>query len=159
MFITVHLEAKKEGLKGLTKEELPRLKPLLKQSYLLFPLLLLIYLVGTSTRSIAYAAAIAIVAAVVRFALTEKVFSLFPENFPAGAFLSGNPAIGLFQQGICIKKRDLPEFGKSLSLRGFPAVLHTPDHNMTGDHFYISESGRTIWVPMPLSVKISNRRV
>ncbi len=65
VFITVHLEAKKEGLRGLTKEELPRLKPLLKQSYLLLPLILLIYLVGTSTRSIAYAAAIAIVAAIV----------------------------------------------------------------------------------------------
>ena len=65
VFITVHLEAKKEGLRGLSKEELPRLKPLLKQSYLLFPLMLLIYLVGTSTRSIAYAAAIAIVAAIV----------------------------------------------------------------------------------------------
>ncbi len=60
VFITVHLEAKKEGLRGLTKEELPRLKPLLKQSYLLLPLILLIYLVGTSTRSIAYAAVIAI---------------------------------------------------------------------------------------------------
>ena len=65
VFITVHLEAKKEGLKGLTKEELPRLKPLLKQSYLLLPLILLIYLVGTSKRSIAYAAAIAIVVAIV----------------------------------------------------------------------------------------------
>ena len=65
VFITVHLEAKKEGLKGLTKEELPRVIPLLKQLYLLIPLFLLIYLVGTSTRSIAYAAAIAIVAAIV----------------------------------------------------------------------------------------------
>ncbi len=65
VFITVHLEAKKEGLRGLTKEELPRLKPLLKQSYLLLPLVLLIYLVATSTRSIAYAAAIAIVVAIV----------------------------------------------------------------------------------------------
>ncbi len=65
VFITVHLEAKKEGLRGLSKEELPRLKPLLKQTYLLLPLLLLIYLVGTSTYSIAYAAAIAIVVAIV----------------------------------------------------------------------------------------------
>ena len=64
VFITVHLEAKKEGLKGISKEELPKLKPLLKKSYLLFPLLLLIYLVGTSTKSIAYAAAIAIIAAI-----------------------------------------------------------------------------------------------
>ena len=65
VFITVHLEAKKEGLRGLTKEELPRLKPLLKKTYLLLPLILLIYLVATSTRSIAYAAAIAIVVAIV----------------------------------------------------------------------------------------------
>jgi len=64
VFITVHLEARKEGLRGLTREELPRLKPLLKQTYLLLPLLLLIYLVGTSTRSIAYAAAIAIIVAI-----------------------------------------------------------------------------------------------
>ena len=64
VFITVHLEAKKEGLRGLSREELPRLKPLLKQTYLLLPLILLIYLVGTSTKSIAYAAAIAILVAI-----------------------------------------------------------------------------------------------
>ncbi|MBO5166689.1 MAG: TRAP transporter permease [Lachnospiraceae bacterium] len=65
IFITVHLEAKKEGLRGLSKEELPRIKPLLKQVYLLLPLVLLIYLVGTSQRSIQYAAALAIIAAIV----------------------------------------------------------------------------------------------
>ena len=65
IFIAVHLEAKKEGLKGLSREELPRIKPLLKKTYLLLPLILLIYLVGTSKRSIAYAAAIAIVVAIV----------------------------------------------------------------------------------------------
>ena len=65
VFITVHLEAKKEGLRGLTKEELPRLLPLLKQVYLLLPLILLIWLVGTNTRSIQYAAAIATVVAIV----------------------------------------------------------------------------------------------
>ena len=64
IFIAVHLEAKKEGLRGLTKEELPKVKPLLKQVYLLLPLILLVYLVGTSQRSIQYAAALAIVAAI-----------------------------------------------------------------------------------------------
>jgi len=64
IFISVHLEAKKLGLRGLTKEELPKLKPLLKKVYLLAPLILLIYLVGTSQRSIQYAAAIAIVVAI-----------------------------------------------------------------------------------------------
>ena len=72
VFITVHLEAKKEGLRGLTKEELPRLKPLLKQIYLLLPLIILVYLVGTSQRSIQYAAAIAIIVAI--------VVSLFNKN-------------------------------------------------------------------------------
>ncbi|MBQ4558709.1 MAG: TRAP transporter permease [Tyzzerella sp.] len=65
IFIAVHLEAKKEGLRGLTKEELPKILPLLKKVYLLIPLILLIYLVGTSQRSIQYAAAIAIVAAII----------------------------------------------------------------------------------------------
>ncbi|MBE6596765.1 MAG: TRAP transporter permease [Ruminococcaceae bacterium] len=65
VFIAVHLEAKKEGLRGLTKEELPRLKPLLKKTYLLLPLIVLIALVGSSTRSIAYAAVIAIVVAII----------------------------------------------------------------------------------------------
>ena len=64
IFITVHLEAKKEGLRGLSKEELPRIKPLLKQTYLLLPLILLVYLVGTSQRSIQYAAALAIIVAI-----------------------------------------------------------------------------------------------
>lgn len=79
VFITVHLEAKKEGLRGLTKEELPRLKPLLKQTYLLLPLILLIYLVGTSTRSIAYAAAIAIVVAIV-VSLFNKEHRITPKR-------------------------------------------------------------------------------
>ena len=65
IFIAVHLEAKKEGLRGLTKEELPRFLPLLKQVYLLAPLVLLIYLVGTAQNSIQYAAAIAIIVAIV----------------------------------------------------------------------------------------------
>ena len=53
-------ELGQEGLRGLTKEELPRMLPLIKKTYLLLPLLILVYLVGTSTRSIAYAAVIAI---------------------------------------------------------------------------------------------------
>ena len=65
IFIAVHLEAKKEGLRGLSKDEIPKALPLLKQLYLLLPLVLLVYLVSTSQRSIQYAAALAIVAAIV----------------------------------------------------------------------------------------------
>ena len=80
VFITVHLEAKKKGLRGLTREELPRLKPLLKKVYLLLPLILLIYLVSTSKRSIAYAAAIAIVVSIL-VSLINKDNRLTPKRF------------------------------------------------------------------------------
>ena len=79
VFITVHLEAKKEGLRGLSKEELPHLKPLMKQLYLLLPLVILIYLVGSNTRSIQYAAAIAIVAAIV-VSLFNKEHRITPKR-------------------------------------------------------------------------------
>ena len=65
IFISVHLEAKKMGLRGLPKESLPKIVPLLKKSYLLLPLVLLIYLVSTSQKSIQYAAALSIVACIV----------------------------------------------------------------------------------------------
>ena len=80
IFIAVHLEAKKMGLRGLTKEELPQFKPLLKKIYLLLPLVLLIYLVSTSTRSIAYAAAIAIVVSIL-VSLINKDDRLTPKRF------------------------------------------------------------------------------
>ena len=72
VFITVHLEAKKEGLRGLTKEEMPRLAPLLKQIYLLLPLIILIWLVSSGSKSIQYAAAIAIVIAIVVSMFNKK---------------------------------------------------------------------------------------
>ena len=65
IFISVHLEAKKLGLRGLSKEELPKLKPLLNKVYLLLPLVVLIYMVSSGSSSIQYAAAIAIVVAIV----------------------------------------------------------------------------------------------
>ena len=64
IFVSVHLEAKKLGLRGLSRAELPRIRPMLKQLYLLLPLVLLIWLVSSSTFTIQYAAAIAIIAAI-----------------------------------------------------------------------------------------------
>ncbi len=65
VFIAVHLEAKKYNLRGLTKEEIPAWKPLVKKIYLLIPMVLLIYLVGTGTRTIQTSATLAIIAAVI----------------------------------------------------------------------------------------------
>ena len=72
IFIAVHLEAKKLGLKGIPKEELPHIGGLLKQVYLLIPLILLVWLVSSNTRTIQTAAALSIVAAIVVGALNPR---------------------------------------------------------------------------------------
>ena len=64
IFIAVHLEAKKLGLKGIPKEMLPRMRQLIKDSYLLLPLIILIYLVCSNTKTMQFSAAIAILAAI-----------------------------------------------------------------------------------------------
>lgn len=79
IFITVHLEAKKEGLRGIPRSELPKIKPLLKKIYLLIPLILLIYLVGSSFFTIQYAAAISIIA-VIAVSLFNKENRITPKR-------------------------------------------------------------------------------
>ena len=65
IFITVHLEAKKLGLKGIPKSELPKVSYLLKKVYLLLPLVLLIALVSSGARTMQFSASVSILAAIV----------------------------------------------------------------------------------------------
>ena len=65
IFIAVHLEAKKLGLKGIPREELPTGKYLLKSCYLIIPLVLLVWIVSAGLRTMAASAAISIAAAFV----------------------------------------------------------------------------------------------
>ncbi len=65
IFITVHLEAKKLGLKGIPKDQLPKVSYLLKKVYLLLPLVLLIALVSSGARTMQFSASVSIVAAIV----------------------------------------------------------------------------------------------
>ena len=64
IFIAVHLEAKKLGLKGLPAEQLPIFVKLIGRSYLLLPLVILVYLVSSGSNTMAFAAATAILFAV-----------------------------------------------------------------------------------------------
>ena len=64
VFLSVHLEAKRLGLKGLSKDQLPVLKELLKESYLLLPLAVLVYLVCSQTFTMQFSAAISILATI-----------------------------------------------------------------------------------------------
>ena len=60
IFIAVHLEAKRLGLKGIPKEELPKFRKLAKKIYLLAPLVILVVMVSNGTRTMQSSAAIAI---------------------------------------------------------------------------------------------------
>ena len=64
IFIAVHLEARRLGLKGIPKEELPLMRNLIKDSYLLLPLIVLIYLVCSNTRTMQFSAAVSILVAI-----------------------------------------------------------------------------------------------
>ena len=65
IFVAVHLEAKKLGLKGISRTEMVPGKELFKKCYLLFPIVLLVYLVSTNACTMQYAAALSIIASVV----------------------------------------------------------------------------------------------
>lgn len=60
IYIAVHLEAKKLGLRGIPREELPKFSKLIKKIYLLAPLVVLVILVSTNTRTMQFSAAVAI---------------------------------------------------------------------------------------------------
>lgn len=65
IFISVHLEARKLGLKGVPKSELPKFSDVIKSWYLIMPLVILTYLILKSTMAMA-----AIVAILVAIALS-----------------------------------------------------------------------------------------
>ncbi|MCD8053699.1 MAG: TRAP transporter fused permease subunit [Lachnospiraceae bacterium] len=65
IYIAVHLEAKKLGLKGIPREELPKFRKLLPKIYLLLPLVVLVALVASQARTMQTSAAIAIVCTVI----------------------------------------------------------------------------------------------
>lgn len=62
IFIAVHLEAKKLGLQGIPRTELPKWGYLLRNLYLILPLVLLVWLVSSGAKTMATSAAISILA-------------------------------------------------------------------------------------------------
>ena len=94
IFISVHLEAKKLGLRGVPRSELPRFGQLAKKLYLLLPLVILIYLVSSNTKTIQTAAAIAIVAAVI-VSLFNKGNRITPKRFLEALAAGGQGTISV----------------------------------------------------------------
>ena len=76
IFIAVHLEAKKLGLKGISRDQLPKWKDLARDFYLIIPLILLVWLVSSGSKTMSHSAAYSILAAIavgfVNFFLQSK---------------------------------------------------------------------------------------
>ena len=90
VFLSVHLEAKRLGLKGLSKDQLPVLRELVKESYLLLPLFILIYLVCSQTMTMQSSAAWSILATIVvgvvsNYLRIRKVLKLAEKSDPQTA--------------------------------------------------------------------------
>ena len=80
IFIAVHLEAKKLGLKGMPRSEMVPGKELAVKSYLLIPIVLLVVLVSLNVYTMQKAAALSIIAAIV-VGVINKDSRLTPEKF------------------------------------------------------------------------------
>ncbi len=80
IFIAVHLEAKRTGLKGIPKDQLPQFSKLIKKAYLLLPLIILVVMVSMNLKTMAFSAATAIVACIV-VSLFNKDNRITPMKF------------------------------------------------------------------------------
>ncbi len=65
IFMSVHLEAKKLGLQGIPRSELPKFRILVRSIYLLLPLIVLVWLVSANIRSLQWSASIAIILSII----------------------------------------------------------------------------------------------
>ncbi|MDY4143971.1 MAG: TRAP transporter fused permease subunit, partial [Oscillospiraceae bacterium] len=80
IFVAVHLEAKKLGLKGISRSEMVPGKELAVKSYLLIPIVLLIVLVSLNVYTMQKAAALSIIAAII-VGIINKESRLTPAKF------------------------------------------------------------------------------
>ena len=78
IFLMVHFRAKRLGLKGLSRDELPKLKSLLPRLYLLIPLVVLVWLI-ISGKTMARSAIISTILCIA-VALVPYIFRLMEKN-------------------------------------------------------------------------------
>ena len=106
IYIAVHLEAKKLGLRGLDRSELPRFRDLAKKIYLLAPLVILVWLVSTGARTMQSSAAIAILVTII-VGLISNVINAVETSRKTGSGAAEN-----FMRSLASKDTD----GDGLSL-------------------------------------------
>ena len=86
IYIAVHLEAKKLGLKGIPKDQLPKFGVLIKRIYLLAPLVVLVGMVATNMKTMQFSAAVAIIVAIA-VSIPHTIADSRPKEGEEGGFL------------------------------------------------------------------------
>ena len=131
IFIAVHLEAKKLGLRGISRDELPKWALLARKAYLLIPLVLLVWLVSTGSRTMQWSAAVAILAAVIVGFINKDerlTFKKILEALEAGAKGAITVAVACGMAGI---------IAGCITVTGLASTLINAIVTMSGDTMII----------------------
>ena len=88
IFMSVHLEAKKLGLEGIPRSQLPKFRLLIRSIYLLLPLVVLVWLVSTNARTLQFSASVAIL-----LSILVSIPALFVEGGKEARETGKNPVL------------------------------------------------------------------
>ena len=143
IYIAVHLEAKKLGLQGIPRDQLPKMGNLMKKIYLLFPLVLLVILVSTNTFTMAKSAAIAIVAAVA-VGLLNNVVDMTAKNVDRTDFLTFGKILDALEGGargsitVAVACGVAGIISGCITVTGLASKLLSAIVNLSGGHVMIA---------------------
>ena len=143
IYIAVHLEAKKLGLKGIPREQLPRVRQLLPKIYLLAPLVLLVVMVSTNMYTMAFSAAIAIVAAVA-VGLVNNVVEIASKSSNREDFLTFGKIIDALEGGakgsitVAVARGVAGIISGCITVTGLASKLLSTIVSLSGGHMIIA---------------------
>ncbi|WP_027390145.1 TRAP transporter permease [Chrysiogenes arsenatis] len=119
IIVQIHLRATKDGLKGISRENLPRVRQVMKErGHLLVPLLFLMYMLFFSGKTIIYSAFLTIIVTVAVAMLhptTRLTLRDFLEALEDGARTAVPVAIACAAVGIIVGVATLTGFGLKLA--------------------------------------------
>ncbi|MBQ9565671.1 MAG: TRAP transporter fused permease subunit, partial [Synergistaceae bacterium] len=132
IYIAVHLEAKKLGLKGIPKEELPRAWTFIPKMYLLLPLIVLVVMVSTNMYTMQFSAAVAIGIAILVGLMNADdriTFARFLDALEAGGKGTVTVAVACAMAGLV---------AGCITSTGLASELITLVVNVSGGHAFIA---------------------
>jgi len=132
IYIAVHLEAKKLGLKGIPREELPRFITFIPKLYLLLPLIVLVVMVSTNMYTMQFSAAVAIGIAILAGLINKDeriTFTKFIDALEAGGKGTVTVAVACAMAGLV---------AGCITSTGLASELISMVVNISGGHAFIA---------------------